>query len=148
MQKAAEGLQEASKTLGLSENTLLQAASGDVSELADAVSTTLPSKIKDLEKGVKDALGEDNITPEIEDIFNNYDPAQVINNIVSQSSAAFDTASAAIYDFLDNGVFSDEHIAALKEKFQGIFDFSNFEDLSTYDKIEAIGNAQEAAITK
>ena len=148
LQKAAEGLQQASKELGLSENTLLQAASGDVSELADAVGTTLPSKIKDLEKGVKDALGEDNITPEIEDIFNNYDPAQVINNIISQSSAAFDTASAAIYDFLDNGVFSDEHIAALKEKFQGIFDFSNFEDLSTYDKIEAIGDAQEAAITK
>lgn len=148
LQKAAEGLQEASKTLGLSENTLLQAASGDVSELADAVGTTLPSKIKDLEKGVKDALGEDNITPEIEDIFNNYDSAQVINNIISQSSAAFDTASAAIYDFLDNGVFSDEHIAALKEKFQGIFDFSNFDDLSTYEKIEAIGNAQEAAITK
>lgn len=148
LQKAAEGLQQASKELGLSENTLLQAASGDVSELADAVGTTLPSKIKDLEKGVKDALGEDNITPEIEDIFNNYDPTQVINNIISQSSAAFDTASAAIYDFLDNGVFSDEHIAALKEKFQGIFDFSNFEDLSTYDKIEAIGDAQEAAITK
>lgn len=148
LQKAAEGLQEASKKLDLSENTLLQAASGDVSELADAVGTTLPSKIKDLEKGVKDALGEDNITPKIEDIFNKYDPTQVINNIISQSSAAFDTASAAIYDFLDNGVFSDEHIAALKEKFQGIFDFSNFENLSTYDKIEAIGEAQEAAIKK
>ena len=148
LQKAAEGLQQASKDLGLSKNTLLQAASGDVSELANTVGTTLPSKIKELEKGVKDALKGENIAPELDNIFNNYDPTQVINNIISQSSAAFDTASAAIYDFLDNGVFSDEHIAALKEKFQGIFDFSNFENLSTYDKIEAIGEAQEAAIKK
>lgn len=147
LKQVAEGLQQASKDLGLSENALLQAASGDVSELENAVGTTLPSKIKDLEKGVKNAL-KDELTPEIEDIFNNYDPAQVINNIISQSSAAFDTASAAIYDFLDNGVFSDEHISALKEKFQGIFDFSNFENLSTYDKIEAIGEAQELTIKR
>lgn len=147
LQKAAEGLQQASKDLGLSENTLLQAASGDVSELADTVGTTLPSKIKDLEKGVKDAL-KDEITPEIEDIFNNYDPTQVINNIMTQMSSAFDAGSAAIYDFLNNGVFSDENIAALKEKFQGIFDFSNFDNMTNYEKIESIGEAQEISINK
>ena len=147
LKQVTEGLQQASKDLGLSENALLQAASGDVSELENAVGTTLPSKIKDLEKGVKDAL-KDELTPEIEDIFNNYDPTQVINNIMTQMSNAFDAGSAAIYDFLDNGVFSDENIATLKEKFQGIFDFSNFENLSTYDKIESIGEAQELTIKR
>mgnify|MGYP006987455764 CR=1 FL=1 len=83
LQKAAEGLQQASKDLGLSENTLLQAASGDVSELADAVSTTLPSKIKDLEKGVQNALNDENLKPELDQIFKNYDPVEVVNNIVS-----------------------------------------------------------------
>lgn len=147
LKQVTEGLQQASKELGLSENTLLQAASGDVSELENAVGTTLPSKIKDLEKGAKNAL-KDELTPEIEDIFNNYDPTQVINNIMTQMSNAFDAGSAAIYDFLDNGVFSDENIATLKEKFQGIFDFSNFENLSTYDKIESIGEAQELTIKR
>ena len=147
LKQVTEGLQQASKELGLAENTLLQAASGDVSELENAVGTTLPSKIKDLEKGVKNAL-KDELTPEIEDIFNNYDPTQVINNIMTQMSNAFDAGSAAIYDFLDNGVFSEENIATLKEKFQGIFDFSNFENLSTYDKIESIGEAQELTIER
>ena len=85
----------------MSENTLLQAASGDVSELADAVSTTLPSKIKDLEKGVKDALGEDNIIPEIEDIFNNYEEG---SSIFSTGDLIYDNEKKSI------GIFATEYI--------------------------------------
>ena len=148
LQKAAESLQQASKDLGLSENTLLQAASGDVSELANAVSTTLPNEIQRLKEGVYAVLKDENITPELDNIFKNYDVTQVVNNILSITHQALDAADTAIADFLDNGVFSDENIENLKEKFSGIFDLSNLDKMSTAEKIEQIGLAQDAAVKK
>lgn len=148
LQKAAEGLQQASKELGLSENTLLQAASGDVSELADAVGTTLPNEIQRFEEEVRTALKGENITSELDQIFKNYDATQVVNNILSITHQALDAADTAIADFLDNGVFSEENINNLKEKFSGIFDLSNLDKMSTAEKIEQIGLAQDAAVKK